>query len=252
MRKPRVGIFKYSCCAGCQFQIIYFIKHLREVLGAVNIVYGKMETDSESAEGPFDVALIEGAITEVEQADQLKRVRRSTKYLVPIGSCAVNGGIPAIKNMTPELEVEMRVYQDISLMHSIKAHAIDEYVRADAVLRGCPVGERDLYELVTSLLLDKRPKHCVCIECKMKGNTCILLTENLPCMGPVTNGGCGALCPSNGRACYSCWGPMANANSGALASKFEGMGLPPDEVVRRFSLFGYPTFEFHKVAGAGR
>jgi coenzyme F420-reducing hydrogenase gamma subunit len=252
MPKPRVGIFKYTCCAGCQFQLIHFIERLKEVLEAIDIVYGKMETDSGSEAGPFTVALIEGAITEAEQADQLKRVRQSSKYLVPIGSCAVNGGIPAIKNMTPELEVERKVYEDVSPMHSMKAHAVSEYVEVDAVVRGCPVGERDLYEQVASLLLDRKPnmvEHCVCVECKMKGNPCLLVTENVPCMGPVTNGGCGALCPSNGRACYGCWGPMSNANSTALAEKFEEIGLPPDEIVRRFSLFGYPTVEFHKVAG---
>jgi len=254
MRKPKVGIFKCTACAGCQFQLIYFIEHLKEVLGAIDIVYGKMETESEKVNGPFDVALIEGAVTEAEQADQLKVVRRNSKYLVPIGSCAVNGGIPAIKNMSPELEVQTRVYEDISPMHSMRAHAVSEYVPVDALLRGCPVGERDLYELVASLLLDRKPnmvEHCVCVECKMKGNPCLLVTERVPCMGPVTNGGCGAMCPSNARACYACWGPMANANSTALARRFEEIGLPPDEIVRRFSLFGYPTVEFHKVAGVG-
>ncbi|MFQ5791325.1 MAG: oxidoreductase, partial [Acidobacteriota bacterium] len=131
MRKPKVGIFKYTCCAGCQFQLIHFIEHVEEVLGSMDILYGRMETDSVSTSGPFDVALIEGAITEAEQADQLKKVRRNSKYLVPIGSCAVNGGIPAIKNMSPELEVQARVYQDISPVHSMKAHAVDEYVRVD-------------------------------------------------------------------------------------------------------------------------
>jgi len=252
MGKPRIGIFKYSCCAGCQFQLIYFIQHVAEILGAIDLVYGKMETESDAEDGPFDLSLIEGAITEAEQADQLKRVRRNSKYLVAFGSCATNGGIPAMKNIQPELQIETRVYQDISRIHSVKTHPIYEYVKVDAQVRGCPAGERDLYELVISLLLDRKPnmvEHCVCVECKMKGNPCLLLTENLPCMGPVTNAGCGALCPSNGRACYSCWGPMSNANSMALAQKFEDMGLPPDEIIRRFSLFGFPTYEFHMVAG---
>jgi len=252
MRKPKVGIFKYTCCAGCQFQLIHFIEHVEEVLGAIDIVYGKMETDSNAASGPFDAALVEGAITEAQQADQLKMVRGNAKYVVPIGSCAVNGGIPAMKNMSSELEIQARVYEDISPMHSMKAHAVAEYVRVDAVVRGCPVGERDLYEQVASLLLDRKPnmvEHCVCVECKMKGIPCLLVTENVPCMGPVTNGGCGAMCPSNGRGCYGCWGPMTNANSTALAQKFEEMGLPPDEIVRRFSMFGYATVEFQKVAG---
>ncbi|HID96373.1 MAG TPA: oxidoreductase [Candidatus Latescibacteria bacterium] len=251
MERPRIGIFKYSCCAGCQFQLIYFQEHLLETFGAVDIVYGRMETSAGSEEGPFDVVLIEGAITESKQADQLKAVRGRSKYLVPIGSCAVNGGIPAIKNLTPELEVEQRVYSRIEPIHSVRAHPADEYVRVDAYLRGCPVGETDLIELVTALLLGTRPRmidYCVCVECKRRGNTCILVAEGAPCMGPVTNAGCGALCPSNHRSCYACWGPMPGANAPALARKFEAMGMPPDEIVRRFTEFGCPTLEFRKGA----
>lgn len=251
MKTPRVGIFKYSCCAGCQFQLIFFQEHLLEMLGAVDIVYGRMETDRDESEGPFDVALIEGAITESWQADEVKRVRRHARLLVPIGSCAVNGGVPAIKNLTNEYEVESRVYEDTEPIHSMRAAPVHHYVKVDAVLRGCPVGERDLAELVSSLLLDRKPRMvdtCVCAECKRKGNVCILVAEGKPCMGPVTNGGCGALCPSNHRACYACWGPLPTANALALAKQFEIMGFPPEQIVQRFSEFGYPTVQFQKAA----
>jgi sulfhydrogenase subunit delta len=251
VKKPRIGIFKYSCCAGCQFQLIFFQEHLLETLQSIDIVYGRMERTGGNAEGPFDIALVEGAITEAWQADELKRVRKCSTLLVPIGSCAVNGGVPAIKNRAPELVVESKVYRDISPVHSMRAAPVDQYVEVDAYLRGCPMGEADLLELVSSFLLGRKPDlvdYAVCVECKIKGNTCVLVSENLPCMGPVTNAGCGALCPSSGRACYACWGPLPNANGPALARQFELMGMPPDEIVRRFTEFGYPTLEFRKGA----
>jgi len=240
---PKIGIFKYSCCAGCQFQLIYFQKHLAEMLGAVDIVYCKMFTAGGLAEGPFDAALIEGAITESWQADQLKKVRAVSDYLIPIGSCAVCGGVPAVKNTTTEGTVQKRVYTDTSLIHAIKAHPVDHYVKADGYVRGCPVGERDLTELLVALLLGKKPEFpasCVCAECKRNNNICLLIANNEPCMGPVTAAGCGALCPSHGRACFGCWGPMKDANAGALAKKFRDMGLRDDTIFRKFTAFGEP------------
>lgn len=157
MKKIRLGIFKYSCCAGCQFQFLFFQEHVLETLGAVDILYCKMGTSGGKKEGPFDVALIEGAITESWQVDELKKIREVSRFLVPIGSCAVNGGIPAIKNIYPEIEVEKRVYKNLSVIHSVKAHPVDEYVRVDGYVRGCPMGERDLLELLTSLLLNTKP-----------------------------------------------------------------------------------------------
>lgn len=247
MKKPRIGIFKYTCCAGCQFQLIYFQKHILKTFKAVDILYCQMLQSGGIEEGPFDVALIEGAITEQWQAMQLKEIREASKYLIPIGSCAVCGGIPAIKNTTEELDIEKRVYADTSLIHSVKTHPIDHYVKADGYIKGCPMGERDLTELVVSLLLNKRPdflEYCVCVECKLKGNICVLAAYNEPCMGPVTNAGCGGLCPSNNRACYGCWGPMKDANARALADQFAGMGLSREDIFRKFTEFGQPTWEF--------
>jgi sulfhydrogenase subunit delta len=245
--KPKIGIFKYSCCAGCEFQLIYFQKHILEVFGAAEITYCKMLQSSGSEEGPFDVALIEGAITEQWQAEQLKKVRAVSKYLIPIGSCAVCGGVPAIKNTCEEYEVQKRVYHDTAFIQSVKTHSIDQYVKVDGYIKGCPMGERDLTETVVSLLLGKRPdflEYCVCVECKLKGNTCVLVSYGWPCMGPVTNAGCGALCPSNNRDCYGCWGPMKDANSKALADKFEKIGLSKEDIHRRFTEFGEPKEEW--------
>lgn len=251
MAKPRVGIFKYSCCAGCQFELIFFQKHVEEVFGVIDLVYCKMAQSSGIDEGPFDVALIEGTVTEAHQVDQLKRVRQASKYLFAMGSCAVNGGIPAIKSRSAELEIEKRVYDDTSVIHSITPQPLDAYVKVDGYIKGCPVGDRDLFELFASLFFDKKPNffnYSVCMECKRKGNTCVLVAYNEPCMGPVTNAGCGALCPTYERACYACWGHMEDANAPALARQFEKMGLPDEDIVRRFTEFSSVRIEFRKGA----
>ena len=245
--KPKIGIFKYSCCAGCEFQLIYFQKYIMELFDAAEITYCKMLQSGGAEKGPFDVALIEGSITEQRQVEQLKKVRSVSKYLIPIGSCAVCGGIPAIKNTGQEYEIQKRVYDDTSVIHSIKTNPIDQYVTVDGYIKGCPMGVRDLTEMVTSLLLDKKPEfleYCVCVECKLKGNICVLVAYGEPCMGPATNAGCGALCPSHNRGCYGCWGPMKDANAKALAEQFENMGLGREDIFRKFTEFGQPSKEW--------
>ncbi len=250
-KKPRLGFFKYSCCAGCEFQFIYFQKHIIEILDNFDFVFCKMVSSGGTPEGPFDIALVEGTITESWQVDELKKIRDRSKYLFAIGSCAVNGGIPAIKSTQPELEIERRVYSNLSTIHSIKPNTISEYVKVDGDIKGCPPGDRDLYEALTSILSGKEPdflQYSVCIECKIKENICVLVAYHFPCMGPVTNAGCGALCPSFHRACYGCWGPMKHANASALARQFESMGLSPEDIFRRFTLFGSVTTEFRKAS----
>jgi sulfhydrogenase subunit delta len=253
MKKPRLGFFKYSCCAGCEFQFIYFQKHIPETLAGFDLVYARMLRRGGSPEGPFDVALVEGTVTESWQVDELKRIRERSKQLFAIGSCAINGGIPAIKSTLPELDAERKVYRDLSTIHSIRPHSLEAYVKVDGHIRGCPPGERDLYEALSSVLMGKMPdfiEHSVCVECKLKGNICVLVAHHMPCMGPVTNAGCGALCPTMNRACYSCFGPMKHANGPALARKFKMLGLSKDDIARKFTGFGADTIEFRRAIEA--
>ncbi len=250
MSKPRLGFFKFSCCTGCQFLFFYEQKHLLETLMSFDVVFSKILSSGGTPHGPFDITLIEGTVTEAWQVDELKEIREQSKQLFAIGSCAVIGGIPAIKATAPELEVEKRVYKDLSSIHSIRPHPIDAYVKVDGYIRGCPPGEKDLYEALTSVLMDKKPEflqYSVCIECKLDGNTCVLIAYGMPCMGPVTNAGCGALCPSMNRACYSCFGPVKQANGPALAKKFKIMGMSKDDVIRKFTMFGADAIEFRKA-----
>lgn len=251
MQKLRLGVFKYSCCAGCEFQLLYFQHHVIRMFENLEVLFLKMAQSGGREEGPFDLALIEGAVTQAEQADQLKRVRKRSKWLLPIGSCATNGGVPAIKNHTPELELEERVYREVGTLHSMKAQAVDAFVRVDGYIRGCPAGERDLMEAVFSFLIGKTPgfsNYPVCVECKTGGHLCVLVARQQPCMGPATNAGCGALCPSYGRACYGCWGPTEDAHAPALARRFEKMGFTPEEIFCRFTQYASAKAGFRRGA----
>ena len=245
--KPKIGVFKYSCCAGCEFQLIFFQKYILELFETAEIKFFKMLQSGDDDTGPFDVALIDGAITERWQAEHLKKVRSVSKYLLPIGSCAVCGGVPAIKNTTEESRIHKTVYEDTSVIESIETKPVDYYVKVDGYIKGCPMGQRDLTEMVVSLLLDKRPdflEYCVCVECKLNGTTCVLAAYDEPCMGPVTNAGCGALCPGLNRGCYGCWGPMKDANAKALADQFRKMGLDDEEIHLKFTEFAQPSEEW--------
>jgi sulfhydrogenase subunit delta len=250
MAKPRFGFFKYSCCSGCEFEFIYFQRRILETLQNFDFVFCRMVSSGGTPDGPFDLALVEGTVTESWQVDELKKIRDQSRLLYAIGSCAVNGGIPAIKATVVEQEAEKRVYSDLSTIHSIRPHAIDAYVKIDGTIKGCPPGEPELHRVLAAVLLGQAPElieYSVCVECKQAGNICVLVADRLPCMGPVTNGGCGALCPSVGRACYSCWGPMKQANGMALARRFEAMGMSRADIARKFTQFGADTIEYRKV-----
>jgi coenzyme F420-reducing hydrogenase gamma subunit len=111
-----------------------------------------------------------------------------------------------------------------------------------------------LFEALSSVITGKKPEfltYAVCVECKLKGNICVLNAYNMPCMGPVTNAGCGALCPTYKRACYSCFGSLKAANAPALAKRFRKIGLSQDDIRRKFTMFDSNTSEFRKAADMG-
>jgi coenzyme F420-reducing hydrogenase gamma subunit len=248
--KAKVGIWKFTCCSGCQFNLIFFQASVKELLENVRLDFFYMGQEKNSGDGPFDIALIEGGVSEAHQVEELKKVRDASTWLVAFGQCAVDGGIPSIKNRTPELEVQRRAYTDPLAISSNRIQPVDSYVKVDAYLRGCPFEEKELLEVIAAYKLKRKPRlstSSVCTECKMKDSLCLLVGKGELCMGPVTNAGCGALCPSVGRPCYSCHGPMDDPNARALAEAFEQKGASAQDIVRKFSEFGGLTLAFRKA-----
>ncbi|HKE78972.1 MAG TPA: hypothetical protein VKB54_06675, partial [Solirubrobacteraceae bacterium] len=130
------------------------------------------------------------------------------------------------------------------------------HVDVDFELQGCPPDKRQLLEVISAYLNERKPQiaaHSVCIECKRRGNVCVMVAHGTPCLGPVTHAGCGALCPSYHRGCYGCFGPMEQPNTGSLAGWMARHGLPEQDVVRLYRTFyaGAPAFRAESEARDG-
>jgi sulfhydrogenase subunit delta len=75
---------------------------------------------------------------------------------------------------------------------------------------------------------------------------CVMVARGVPCLGPVTHAGCGALCPSVDRGCYGCFGPKESTNAGSLGRWFAGHGVPSRDIARVFRTFNADADEFRK------
>lgn len=190
------------------------------------------------ADAEVDIAFVEGSITTPDESERIQAVRANSRYLVTIGACATAGGVQALRNHADAPAWMASVYASPQFIDTLASSTpIAEHVRVDYELWGCPINSRQLLSLVRAMLFGVAPviEHdSVCMECKRQGNVCVLVAQQKPCMGPVTQTGCGALCPRFGRDCYACYGPAENPNTEALSRRFAGLGLLPHDIERRF------------------
>jgi coenzyme F420-reducing hydrogenase gamma subunit len=231
-KKPKLAVWKFSSCDGCQLSLLDCEDELLTLAGAVDIAYF-VEASSATKPGPYDVSLVEGSITTEEEAERIRRVRRQSKVLVTIGACATAGGIQALKNYADAREYVSAVYATPEYVSTLATSTpIADHVEVDHELRGCPVNKRQLLEVLAALLHGRRPNlptYSVCFECKRRGTTCIAVANGATCLGPVTQAGCGALCPAFARGCFGCFGPMESANLAALH-------VPDERLLRTFNV----------------
>jgi sulfhydrogenase subunit delta len=254
--KPRIGVFKFASCDGCQLTLLDAEDELLGIAGAVDIAYFP-EASRAMLRGPYDIALVEGSITTHHDAERIQQVRRVSKALITIGACATAGGIQALRNWKDVDEFVRTVYATPQYISTLKLSTpISEHVAVDLELRGCPINKRQLIELISATLAGRKPTiptYSVCVECKRKGNVCVMVAHGTPCLGPVTHAGCGALCPSYARGCYGCYGPMETPNTGSLSSEFRILGQTNVEITRAFRGFNAWAWQFRKASeGAER
>jgi coenzyme F420-reducing hydrogenase gamma subunit len=234
-----VGIVKYASCDGCQLSLLDLEDELLDVVGKFDIVEFP-EASSIRSKGPYDVLFVEGSISTEDQLHEIIELRAKTKTLVTIGACASYGGIQALRNWLDHDTVRAAVYAHPEYIESLAtATPVREHVKVDAELHGCPINQDQLRELLASVALGRRPQireEAVCLDCKRRGNVCVLVANGIPCLGPVTQSGCGALCPTYARGCYGCFGPKELANAKSLADSFL-VGREAADVGRLFAGF---------------
>jgi len=252
-KKPKLAVWKFSSCDGCQLSLLDCELELLAVTDAVEIAYF-LEASRKVVKGPYDVSLVEGSITTPHDIEAIKRVRRMSKTLITIGACATAGGIQALRNFADVKGFIDRVYAHPEFIETLATSTgISDHVSVDFELRGCPINKYQLLEVLNATLNGRKPivpKHAECIECKMRGATCVMVARGEPCLGPVVQAGCGALCPSHQRGCYGCFGPMETPNTASLAAWFGSLGLDGRDIQRRFRGFNANAEAFRKESEA--
>ena len=253
MGKPKLGVFKFASCDGCQLSLLDCEDELLTVAGAVQIAFFP-EASREYLEGPYDVTLVEGSITTPHDLAAIKKIRADSKFLITIGACATAGGIQALRNWKDVKEFTSYVYAHPEYISTLETSTpIADHVKVDFELRGCPINKWQLVEVINALLHARKPNiptYSVCVECKRRGTPCVMVTKGIPCLGPVTQAGCGAICPAYDRGCYGCFGPMESPNVPALAEWWKSIGVDDRTLVnalRSFNAYAQPFREASDV-----
>ncbi len=238
--KPRLAVFKFASCDGCQLTLLDCEDELLDLAGRVEIA-NFPEASRAVVKGPYDVSLVEGSITTPHDAERIREVRKQSRFLIAIGACATAGGIQALRNGKDIREFVSAVYATPEYITTLDTSTpIAQHVRVDLELRGCPISKAQLLETLSALLAGRRPNldtGSVCTECKARGTPCVAVARGTPCLGPVTQAGCGAICPAYLRGCYGCFGPMESPNTESLCRQWEALGVVGPDVARAFRTF---------------
>jgi len=238
--KLKLAVLKFASCDGCQLSLLDCEDELLALTQAVDIA-NFLEASRAVEKGPYDVTLVEGSITTPHDAERIRAVRRQSKLLVTIGACATAGGIQALRNFADVRDFTAAVYATPEYVAALETSTpISQHVRVDLELRGCPISKSQLVETLLALLHGRRPdlpSYSVCLECKRRGTPCVMVAHGRPCLGPVTQAGCGALCPAYQRGCFGCFGPMESPNTAALSEAWRTLGASSPELVRAFRSF---------------
>ncbi len=247
--KPKVAVWKFASCDGCQLSLLDCEDELLAVTGAVEIA-NFPEASRAVSRGPYDISLVEGSITTPHDAERIHRVRRQSGILISIGACATAGGIQALRNFASVKDLVSAVYASPHYIETLaKSTPISDHVVVEYELRGCPINKYQLLEIVNALLNGRKPNipaTSVCMECKRRGIVCGLVAVGPPCLGPVTQAGCNALCPSFHRGCFGCFGPKEAPNTSSLAAAWKSQGMSNRQLRLLFRNFNATAEAFRK------
>jgi len=233
--RPKLAVYKFSSCDGCQLALLNLEDELLSLVGEVEIAYF-LEARSQILPGPYDVTLVEGSITTAEDEERIQAVRKDSKYLIAIGACATTGGIQALRNWQDVREFTRAVYATPDYIHTLEQSTpISSHVAVDFEVNGCPINKYQILEVITALLVGRPPRlpgYSVCVECKKRGTVCVMVARGVPCLGPLTQTGCGAICPAYNRGCYGCFGPLEAPNADSWCAQVLKDGTPRADMVR--------------------
>ncbi|MEJ2051466.1 MAG: NADH:ubiquinone oxidoreductase [Calditrichota bacterium] len=246
MGKPRVGIYGLTSCAGDQLAILNCEDELIQLASALDIRSWVMAQSQNDESSELEIAFVDGVIGTERDLETLELVRRRAKILIGIGTCAVWGGVAAMKNHLSRERMRGLVYGEKAEHIDVrKALPLKAAVDVDYELPGCPVEKNQFLTLVGSLLqgnLPEFPQTSVCSECKMNENECLLVHRGKVCCGALTMAGCGARCPSLNVPCSGCHGPVEEAYYDANFRALQAHDISKDDIIQKMGTFSSPAW----------
>jgi coenzyme F420-reducing hydrogenase gamma subunit len=243
--RPRVGIFGLTGCAGDQLQILNCEDELLRLAERMEIVDWVMVRSRNDHAGRLDVAFVEGVVATQRDLQALKDIRARSRVLVGLGTCAVFGGLPAMRNDLPREVLRREVYRPDAQLDTVEAQPASQFVPFEILLPGCPIERAEFLKVANALLVGAAPdlpKVPVCWECKARENLCRVVYFNEVCCGAMTRGGCGARCPSHGVACAGCRGPVEEPNFDANITMFKDRRISWIEIAQKMERFSAPVW----------
>ncbi len=246
--KPKVAFFDFSSCEGCQLQIANLEEEILDLINIVDVVSFREVMKEHSDE--YDIAIVEGSIMRPMDEKRLKKIRKNAKILIALGACATIGGINKIRNQWSSKEVLDEVYpnedfKDNEFFDAGPTKALDEVVKVDYYIHGCPINRDEFKQVITDLALGKTPRipnYPVCVECKKNENICVFELGQF-CLGPITRAGCNSACPNHRSACDGCRGILKQPATECIQDVLDRYNLRYEEVLHRHTLYNYKKEE---------
>ncbi len=249
--RPRLAVWKFTSCDGCQLTLLDCEDELLDIARQIDIAYFPEATKGE-IDGPYDLSLVEGSVTTEDDAQRILEIRDMSKTLITIGACATSGGIQALRNFSDISEFTSIVYPNPGYISTLETSTpISDHIDVDFELQGCPISKGQLIEVIDAYLSGRRPntpRHSVCVECKLRGTSCVMVAHGTPCMGPITQAGCGAICPLFNRGCYGCFGPSETANVASLIEQWQSLGVDDRDVLLALRTFNANATEYREAS----
>ncbi len=239
MKRLKLAVFSLTSCDGCQVVLLQAFKQLLQLERYIEISHFPLLKDK-NKRGPFDISIVEGSVVNKRDIKKIKQIRKKSKILIALGTCATHGGVQAVKNFMPQDKVVHAVYPPGFIKDATEVSGIGRHVKVDYEIWGCPPVAEDIVKLLKKLMVGQKPKNIneepVCVECRALGHEC-LLEKGILCLGPITHKGCNAICISAGRGCYGCRGFLNEGNVKQLLKKLTEMGYSIGQIEDILSVY---------------
>lgn len=239
IKKKKLAIIGLTSCEGCQFVLLDQGKRFLNLLKHFEIDEFRLIEDEPMPQIQYDLCLIEGNPVTKANIKLLLEMRKRSKLLVVLGNCAALGGVWELKNYGLKKKTIKYVYKNQLKVENPDIKEVDNFVKVDFVIPGCPVDGNELMEILYQIINDRPPtipQNPICHECQNNGYECLLQKGQI-CLGPITLGGCQAVCLKSKQACWGCRGLFEGAQVKNLLTSLR-QNFSETEIDRVMEVFG--------------